>query len=501
MKLIILTGLPCSGKSYRAQQIAAGLNDRISSDPQSSKRTVLIVPSHHASSDSPYDPRIKPQRPDSLVRDRIYNSAAAEKTARAEEFSAIKRAVSRDTIVIADGLNYIKGYRYQLWCEAKAAGTRCCVVHVAAQEDECRTWNRERLRAWGNDEKEDEDALSGMEKQAPGKQGHDILGDLVPESHTAVFGDRRVVENLSTRSRSSSMRGGFDDDNDDRGKESRADDAMTLKSLHIDDRSKTDSPLSTRDNPSSSLPRSSPARAAKPSPTIPVPPSTSALAYSPSTLLALSMRYEPPSPFSRWDTPLFTVPSSDATPPVDDIWTALFPPASQRLGKKALSQQPRHASSTPHDNSTPSGTAAAGADIDVVKPHAATVLPQATASDALQTLESATMDVVRHILQHLATTSSTTSMAAPTLSDSDGHRSIPLSIALPTTPPSTVDATLHVPASAPPLTQPLLQRLRRKYTQLQRGGIAHGQGYVRGRRQVVEGFVAFLEHEWNEDEE
>ena len=69
----------------------------------------------------------------STLRDEIYTSAALEKTARAAEFSAIKRALSRDTTVIADGLNYIKGYRYQLWCEAKTMGTRCCVVHVAAR--------------------------------------------------------------------------------------------------------------------------------------------------------------------------------------------------------------------------------------------------------------------------------------------------------------------------------------------------------------------------------
>lgn len=36
--------------------------------------------------------------------------------------------LGRDSFVILDGMNYIKGYRYQLWCEAKALGTTCCVV-------------------------------------------------------------------------------------------------------------------------------------------------------------------------------------------------------------------------------------------------------------------------------------------------------------------------------------------------------------------------------------
>lgn len=48
--------------------------------------------------------------------------------ARGVAFARAKRALSRDTFVILDGMNYIKGVRYQLWCEAKAVGTTCCVV-------------------------------------------------------------------------------------------------------------------------------------------------------------------------------------------------------------------------------------------------------------------------------------------------------------------------------------------------------------------------------------
>lgn len=58
----------------------------------------------------------------------VYHTARAEKDARAEEYSAVKRVLSRDDIVIADGLNYIKGFRYQLYCEAKAVQTPSCVV-------------------------------------------------------------------------------------------------------------------------------------------------------------------------------------------------------------------------------------------------------------------------------------------------------------------------------------------------------------------------------------
>lgn len=62
----------------------------------------------------------------------VYHTARAEKDARAEEYSAVKRVLSRDDIVIADGMNYIKGFRYQLFCEAKAMSTPSCVVSTMA---------------------------------------------------------------------------------------------------------------------------------------------------------------------------------------------------------------------------------------------------------------------------------------------------------------------------------------------------------------------------------
>lgn len=93
----------------------------------------------------------------------VYHTARAEKDARAEEYSAVKRVLSSDDIVIADGLNYIKGFRYQLYCEAKAVHTPSCVVssfpvlrwhdvgltipevHVGTPADKCREINKQLL--------------------------------------------------------------------------------------------------------------------------------------------------------------------------------------------------------------------------------------------------------------------------------------------------------------------------------------------------------------------
>ena len=60
----------------------------------------------------------------------LYDAGREEKNARAAFASAIKRDIGKDVIVVADGLNYIKGYRYQLYCEAKAVSTPNCVVRL-----------------------------------------------------------------------------------------------------------------------------------------------------------------------------------------------------------------------------------------------------------------------------------------------------------------------------------------------------------------------------------
>lgn len=46
-------------------------------------------------------------------------------------YARVKRLLGRDSIVIVDGMNYIKGWRYQLWCESKEARTTSCVVWIS----------------------------------------------------------------------------------------------------------------------------------------------------------------------------------------------------------------------------------------------------------------------------------------------------------------------------------------------------------------------------------
>ena len=109
----MISGYPSSGKSYRSGQLADYFKSKIesSSTPRINRLTVTLISDHALG----------------LNRD-VYTEAGKEKSARSTYYSAVKRALGRDNIVIADGMNYIKGYRYQMYCEAKAAQTPSCVV-------------------------------------------------------------------------------------------------------------------------------------------------------------------------------------------------------------------------------------------------------------------------------------------------------------------------------------------------------------------------------------
>ena len=110
-----MSGYPCAGKTYRSFELVEFFNSKISSspDPRTSRLNVCHINDQTLG----------------LSRE-VYREAKSEKDARATEYSAVKRALGRDTIVVADGLNYIKGFRYQLYCEAKAVQTPSCVVRA-----------------------------------------------------------------------------------------------------------------------------------------------------------------------------------------------------------------------------------------------------------------------------------------------------------------------------------------------------------------------------------
>ncbi|KAI0999943.1 hypothetical protein K3495_g8255 [Podosphaera aphanis] len=141
MPLIIITGYPTSGKTYRASQLQRYLTTRISTLPSSHPSSCLQV--HLISDHTLSIPRSVYNLDSKDISERSNN--ASEKIARATVYAAVTRVLSTKNIVILDSANYIKGWRYQLYCEAKAVQTPHCVVHVGTPIEKAREINMSRL--------------------------------------------------------------------------------------------------------------------------------------------------------------------------------------------------------------------------------------------------------------------------------------------------------------------------------------------------------------------
>ena len=65
-----------------------------------------------------------------------YKDAETEKISRGELFSAVERLLSSQSTVVCDACNYIGGFRYQLFCSAKAMQTSTAVVWCQGGDEE-----------------------------------------------------------------------------------------------------------------------------------------------------------------------------------------------------------------------------------------------------------------------------------------------------------------------------------------------------------------------------
>ncbi|KAJ6444763.1 RNA polymerase II elongator complex subunit [Purpureocillium lavendulum] len=181
MPLIIVTGLPSSGKTTRAKQLYDYLAQRIAPTDSSTPakyRLHLISDDTLSISRTVYD--LSPSKVPAHTR----SANASEKDARAALYGAVKRVLSDRDFVILDGLNYIKGWRYQLHCEAKAMRTPNCILQIGCTPDRARRVNEERIR-------------KEQQQQHPGGEKQD--GDVIPEGDTTEAYEPGNWDNLVFR--------------------------------------------------------------------------------------------------------------------------------------------------------------------------------------------------------------------------------------------------------------------------------------------------------------
>lgn len=109
MALVVLCGVPGSGKTTLAENLRKAFEDQ--------GRECVIVP-------------------EPSVEDGAFSSSRRETTARSDFKAAVHRSLVPERVVIADGMNFIKGLRYELWCFAREVGLGfCCAFCEASEED------------------------------------------------------------------------------------------------------------------------------------------------------------------------------------------------------------------------------------------------------------------------------------------------------------------------------------------------------------------------------
>ncbi|XP_012578215.1 PREDICTED: protein KTI12 homolog [Condylura cristata] len=264
MPLVVFCGLPYCGKSRRAELLRGAL--------AAEGHTVYVV-----------DDAAVLGAEDATV----YSDAAREKALRGALRAAVERRLSRHDVVILDSLNYIKGFRYELYCLARAARTPLCLVYCVqpsrlsggpqvADTEERRSRN-----------------LSVSWTPRSEKGGRTLVAGI------RVLGEPQTVDSVNGSAQDSVPK--------ELGpEETRAPHLPAVVTPEFENSSKH----------------------------------MSSAFYPPELLEALMLRFEAPDSRNRWDRPLFTLVGLEEPLPLAEIRAALFenqaPPPHQSTQSQPL---------------------------------------------------------------------------------------------------------------------------------------------------------------------
>nr|XP_033776731.1 protein KTI12 homolog [Geotrypetes seraphini] len=123
MPLVVLCGFPCSGKSGRAKELAEYL-----------AAGAFGVRKVHTVGEEGLG----------LQRDGVYADSLKERELRGTLRAEVERKLNKEDVVILDSLNYIKGYRYELYCLIKHIQTPHCLIYCVTAPEVSSGWNSKR---------------------------------------------------------------------------------------------------------------------------------------------------------------------------------------------------------------------------------------------------------------------------------------------------------------------------------------------------------------------
>ncbi|XP_022911050.1 protein KTI12 homolog [Onthophagus taurus] len=139
MPLIIITGVPSSGKTTRTNQLKEYFENE--------GKEVHIV--------SEYKEILKAN----FTKKTFYNDSIKEKHIRGLLKSEATKLLTPTNVVILDGSNYIKGYRYELYCATKANRSTQCTILTQINYEEA--WKQNETRTDGG-EKYDRETFDAL---------------------------------------------------------------------------------------------------------------------------------------------------------------------------------------------------------------------------------------------------------------------------------------------------------------------------------------------------
>lgn len=125
MPLIIITGIPCSGKTTRSIELKEYFVNKM-------KKKVEIIHELDFVSKAGFDINT------------FYADSKKEKSVRSDIKSAVQRMLNVTDVLIIDGSNYIKGYRYEIYCLTKLYKTPQCTIYCDIPIEHAWLWNEKR---------------------------------------------------------------------------------------------------------------------------------------------------------------------------------------------------------------------------------------------------------------------------------------------------------------------------------------------------------------------